>query len=188
MNRLAVVPALTLMLALAACATPTMQGRAALGRGSYDEAARYFEEALASKPGRVGDLIGLGVARYKLDALDEARRVFEEALAQRPDLPPAHLYLALIALRQGDDAAADGHLARALAVGAPPRLAAQLDRTRRALTGPVTPEMRLYMAATLEDGYQWAGEVASALQAARTAELHWLSDHRIYVLPTCRCR
>jgi tetratricopeptide (TPR) repeat protein len=189
MNRLANLPALTLLLVLGACATPTVQGRAALSRGSYDEAVRHFEQALAAEPGRVGALIGLGVARYKLDALDESRRAFEEALAQRPDLPPAHLYLALIALRQGDDAAADSHLTRVLALGAAPRLAAQLDRTRRALTGPVTPEMRAYMAASVEDGYQWSGEVAGAVQAARDAELRRFADERIYVLPSfCRCR
>jgi tetratricopeptide (TPR) repeat protein len=189
MKALARLPVLTLLLGLAACATPTLAGRAALSRGSYDEAARHFEEALAAEPGRVGALVGLGVARYKLDALDDARRAFDAALVQVPDLPPAHLYLALIALRQSDDAAAETHLTSYLALGPPARLAAQLDRTRRALSGPLTPEMRAYMAAALEDGYQWAGEVAVALQAARDADLFWFSHERIYIFPThCRCR
>jgi tetratricopeptide (TPR) repeat protein len=189
MKALAGLPVLMVLLGLTACATPTLQGRAALSRGSYDEAARHFEEALAAEPGRVGALVGLGVARYKLDALDDARRAFDEALVQEPDLPPGHLYLALIALRQGDDAAADTHLTHHLALGPPARLGAQVDRTRRALGGALTPEMRTYMAAALEDGYQWAGEVAGALRAARDAELFWFSHDRIYFVPGyCRCR
>jgi Flp pilus assembly protein TadD len=184
-----VLPALAALTLLAGCATPTGEGRAALGRGSYGEAVQHFEEALAREPGRVGALLGLGVARYKLDALDEAQRAFEEALAQKPELATAHLYLASIALKRGDDAAAEAHLTQHLALGAPARLAAQLERTRRALAGPVTPEMRAYMAAALEDGYQWAGEVTGAVQAARDAELRRLADERIYLLPRyCRCR
>ena len=189
MNALRVLTAVSALTLLTGCATPTLEGRAALARGSYGEAARHFEEALAAGTGRVGDLVGLGVARYKLDALDEAQSAFEEALAQEPELPPAHLYLALIALRRADDVTAETHLAQYLALGPPPRLAAGLDRTRRALAGPVTPEMRAYMAAALEDGYQWSGEVAGAVRAARDAELHRLSDDRIYLLPRyCRCR
>jgi len=189
MKSLLALPALAVCALLAGCVTPTTEGRAALGRGSYDEAAQHFEEALMRQPGRVADLVGLGIARYKLDALDDAQRAFEEALAQAPDLPPAHLYLALIALRRGDDATADAHLARYLALGPPPRLAAQLDRTRSALAGAVTLEMRPYVAASLEDAYQWAGEVAAALQAARDAEMRRLADERIYVLTrSCRCR
>jgi len=181
-------PALAALALLAGCATATQEGRAALGRGSYNEAAQHFEESLAREPGRVADLLGLGIARYKLDALDDAQRAFEEALGQAPDLPPAHLYLALIAIRRGDPAA-DAHLVRYQGLGVPPRLAAQVDRTRRALAGPVTPDMRAYVATSLEDGYQWAGEVAGALQAAREAELRRLADERIYLLPRyCRCR
>jgi hypothetical protein len=49
--------------------------------------------------------------------------------------------------------------------------------------------MRDYMAASLEDAYQWAGEVTGALRAAREAELRWLAAERIYLLPrACRCR
>jgi tetratricopeptide (TPR) repeat protein len=174
---------------LAACATPTLEGRVALSRGSYAEATRHFEEALARDPAAVPALLGLGVARYKLDALDDARRVFEDALASVPDLATAHLYLALIALRRADDAMAETHLARYLTLGPPPRLAAQVDRTRRALAGPVTAELRAYMAAALEDGYQWAGEITSAVLAARDAELRRFSDERIYLVPGyCRCR
>ena len=185
----AVAAALTLaaLALLAGCATSSLEGRAALSRGSYHEAVRHFEESLAREPGRAADLFGLGVARYKLEALDEARRAFEEALAQEPALPPAHLYLALIAIRRGDPAA-DAHLARYLALGPPPRLAAHVDRTRRTLA-TVPAELRDYVAAGLEDGHQWAGEVADALQAAGDAELRWLTSERIFMLPLyCRCR
>lgn len=174
---------------LAGCATPTLQGRAALNSGRYDEAARHFEEALAGEAGRVTDLVGLGIARYKLGALDEAQRALAEAVARQPDAPTPHLYLALVAIRRADDAGAGAHLGRYLQLGAPARLAAQLDRTRAALRGPVTPPMREYMAASLEDAYQWAGEVAGALRAARDAELRWIAAERVYLLPrACRCR
>ena len=187
MSARAAVPVLAMLALLAGCATASQHGRAALSRGSYDEAARHFEDSLAREPDRAADLFGLGVARYKLDAFDEARRAFEEALAQDPALPPAHLYLALIAIRRGD-AAADAHLARYLALEPPARLAAQVDRARRTL--PTVPAgLRDYVAAGLEDGYQWAGEVAGALQAARDAELRYLAADRIYLLPRyCRCR
>jgi tetratricopeptide (TPR) repeat protein len=178
-----------LALLVVGCATPTRQGHAALGGGRYEEAARHFEQALAEEPGRVTDLIGLGIARYKLGALDDARQALGAAAAQRPDVATPHLYLALVAIRRGDDAAADEHLGRHLQIGAPPRLAGQLSRTRAVLREPVTPAMREYMAATLEDGYQWAGEVTAALQAAREAELRVLTSERIYLLPrACRCR
>lgn len=180
---------MTLVL-LAGCATPTLQGRAALGRGSYDEAARHFEEALTSDPARVADLVGLGIARYKLDALDEAQHAFTRAVDQDATVAPAQLYLAMIAIRRGDDAAADARLASFLALGAPARLAAQIVRTRSLLAGPpLPPDVRTYVAASLEDGYQWIGEVAAAVQAAHDAELRRLADDRIYLLPhACRCR
>ncbi len=189
MSARAAGPVLAALMLLTGCATSTLQGREALGRGSYGEAAERFEESLAREPGRVADLIGLGIARYKLGALDEARAAFEDALAQRPDLPPAHLYLALIAIRRGDATAADTHLSHYLALGPPPRLAAQVERARRVAADALTPQLRDYVAATLEDGYQWAGEVAGAVQAARAAEWRRISDERIFLLPRyCRCR
>jgi Tfp pilus assembly protein PilF len=177
--RAMVVLLLTTLLALtSACATPAREGRHALSRGSYAEAARHFEEALARDPGRIEDQVGLGVARYKLDALDDAEKVFRDAVARAPGALPAHMYLALIALRKGETTEADGHLARALALAPHPRLAAQIDRTRRVLPASTTPELRTYLAASLEDGYQWTGELAGAVQAARAAELD-----RLYLWP-----
>jgi tetratricopeptide (TPR) repeat protein len=181
--------ALAALALLTGCATPTLQGRAALSGGRYDEAARHFEEALAESPGRTPSLVGLGIARYKLGALDEAQQALTEAATQEPGDPTAQLYLVLVALRRGDDAAADTHLGRYLQIGAPARLAGQLERTRRTLKGPVTPELREYMAAGLEDAYQWAGEVTSAVQAASDAHLRFIAADRIYLLPrACRCR
>jgi Flp pilus assembly protein TadD len=182
--------ALVVVVLLAGCASPTAQGRVALGRGSYDEAARHFEEALTKEPGRPDDLVGLGIARYKLGALDDAQRALTQAVSQDASLPAAHLYLALIAIQRGDRAAADAQLASQLALGTPARLAAQIVRTRRLLAAsPLPPEMRAYVAASLEDGYQWTGEVAVAVQAASDAELRRLLDDRIYLFPyACRCR
>jgi tetratricopeptide (TPR) repeat protein len=185
---------LTMLLAalalLAGCATSTRQGHAALGSGRYDEAARHFEDAIAGEqPGRPVDLIGLGIARYKLGQLDEAWRALTEAATQAPEAPTPQLYLALVAIRRADDAGADAHLARHLAIGAPARLAVQLERTREVLRTPVTPPMRDYVAASLEDAYQWAGEVAAALAALRDADLRWIAADRMYLLPVaCRCR
>jgi hypothetical protein len=49
--------------------------------------------------------------------------------------------------------------------------------------------MREYVAASLEDAYQWAGEVVAATEAARAAHLRWIAAERIYLLPrACRCR
>jgi tetratricopeptide (TPR) repeat protein len=186
-RRLSALAALTL---LAGCATPTLQGRAALSRGDYGQAAEHFEESLAREPGRVSDLVGLGIAHYKLDALDDARGAFEQALAAEPDAQPPHLYLALIAIRVGDASRALEHLDRFVAMGVPVRLAGQIERTRRALSEPLTADLRAYVAGSLEDAYQWAGEVAGALQAAREAEWRRLSDQWIYLSPRyyCRCR
>ena len=176
-------------LLLAGCVTANRQGHIALSGGRYEEAARHFEEALAETPGRPATLIGLGIARYKLGALDEAQRALADAATQEPDNPTPLLYLALVALRRGDDAAADAHLARYLEMGAPARLAGQLDRTRKALQGPVTPALREYMAASLEDGYQWAGELTWAARAAHDAQLRWIATERVYFIPPgCRCR
>ena len=60
--------------------------------------------------------------------------------------PTPQLYLALVAIRRGDDAAADAHLSRYLALGAPPRLAVHLERTRQALRAqyPLLALMVLY--------------------------------------------
>lgn len=173
---------------LTGCATPILQGHAALSTGRYDEAVRRFEQALAEAPEQPSALVGLGIARYKLGDLEEARRSLTQAAVQAPDSVTVQLYLALVAIRRGEDAVADAHLGRYLQLGAPARLAAQLVRTRAALLGPLTPPMRDYVVASLEDAYQWAGEVAWARQAANDVYLYWLAAD-VYFLPrACRCR
>jgi Flp pilus assembly protein TadD len=185
--RLTIALAATVL--LAGCVTADRQGHVALSGGRYDEAIRNFEEALAETPGRPESLIGLGIARYKVGALDEAQRALADAAARQPDNPTPLLYLALVALRRGDDAAADAHLGRYLEMGAPARLAGQLDRTRKALRGSVTPALREYMAASLEDSYQWAGELTWAARAVHDAQLYWIATGRVdFIAHGCRCR
>jgi Flp pilus assembly protein TadD len=176
---------------LGGCASATTRGQAALYSGRYDEAASRFEEALTREPESVAALVGLGITRYRLAALDEARRLFGEALSQSPDLPVPHLYLGLIALLGGQDAAAAESLRRYVALGAPPLLAAHIERALRALgSGPVSTEMRQYMAAGIEDQSAWAGELVATRQALANAELRRITDDRsLLLLPrACRCR
>jgi Flp pilus assembly protein TadD len=183
--------ALTALTLLAGCATATTRGQAALYSGRYDEAATRFEEALTQEPESVAALVGLGIARYRLGALDDAQRHLTEALAQAPDLPTAHLYLGLVALLRGDDAAAADRLLRYAALGAAPRLAAHIERTLRALaSGPVTDEIRRYMAASIEDQSAWAGELTAARHALADSELRRITDERsVLLLPRAgRCR
>lgn len=182
------LPALAL---LAGCATATTKGQVALSTGRYVDAAGNFQEALDKDPGDVTDLVGLGVARYKLGALEEAAASFKEALTHTPDLATAHAYLAMIGVRRAQDPEAVEHLERFLALGPPPRLAAHVDRTVRLLRDglPPNPVLREYVAASLEDGYQWSGEIAAAQAAVYDAQLRWYVHDRVYLLPrACRCR
>ena len=77
------------------CTTPYGQGRSALRQGNYDEAARYFEQALAQDPNRVDALAGLGIARYKEGLLDEAVNTLSGAVIRGPHHETAQLYLGL---------------------------------------------------------------------------------------------
>ena len=175
---------------LAGCATATGRGQAALYAGRYDEAVTRFDEALAKEPGALDARVGLGIARYRLGALDEAQRAFTDALGQAPDLPVAHLYLGLIALLRGQDAAA-GESLRRYATGAPPRLTAHVERALRVLaSGPVGAEMRQFMAASIEDSSAWAGELSATRQALASSELRRITDDRtLLLLPrACSCR
>ncbi len=77
MRRRSVSLVMLLTLAIVAgCATPSGQAWRALRQGRYVEAARLYEEALASEPDRLEALVGLGVSRYKLGAFAEAAEVF----------------------------------------------------------------------------------------------------------------
>ena len=193
MNRVTVAPARTLVLSallLAGCATAAGRGEMALDASRYDEAVARFQESLAEKPDDVGARTGLGIAQYRLGALDEAERALTEALGRAPELPVAHLYLGLIAVLRGQDAAAGASLRR-YAAGTAPRVAADVERALRALgSGPVTLEMRQYVASSLEDQSAWAGELAATQQALAHSELRRITDDRtLLLLPrACRCQ
>jgi hypothetical protein len=134
--------------------------------------------------------VGLGIARYRLGAYAEADRALNDALAQTPDLPVAHLYLGLSALRRGQDDVADAQFVRFGSFGMSPRLSAYIDRTMRLLhTVPASEELRAYMADGIADQAAWAGEVSEAWNAANYARATWFYSPSIYyVTRGCRCR
>jgi tetratricopeptide (TPR) repeat protein len=135
-------------------------------------------------------LVGLGVARYRLGAFAEAERTLNEALAQSPDLPVAHLYLGLSALRRGQDDEADAQFVRFSSFGVAPRLTSHIDRTMRLLrTVPASDDLRAYMADGIADQAAWAGEVTEAWNAANYARATWYTGPPVYyVVRSCRCR
>src|SRR5262245_58072299 len=148
-----------LALVLTGCASANRSGQVALRYGDNATAASYFETALATDPTSVSALVGLGIARYRLGAFDEADRALNDALAQSPDLPVAHLYLGLSALRRGQDEVAGAQFDRFSSFGVSPRLTAYIDRTMRLLqTVPASDELRTYMADGIADQAAWAGE------------------------------
>jgi Flp pilus assembly protein TadD len=70
---------------LPGCASATRDGQVALLRGDNAGAAAYFETALAKRPTSVTALVGLGIARYRLESYAEADRALNDA-SPRPDL------------------------------------------------------------------------------------------------------
>ena len=116
--------------ALAGCAKRRGRGARPSAAGAW-RGGSPLRAVLARQPGRVTSWRD----RYRALKARRARRRpvrAEEALAQAPDRSPEHRYLALSALRRGDDATADAHLAHHLALGPPPRLAAARPRPPRA--------------------------------------------------------
>jgi tetratricopeptide (TPR) repeat protein len=184
------VTPLIALIVLAGCASATREGQVALLIGDNAEAAAHFEAALAKNPTSVNALVGLGVARYRLESFADADRAFTSALAQTPDLPVAHLYLGLSALRRGQDDVADAEFGRFAGMGVAPRLTAYIDRTLRLLHSiPASEELRAYMADGIADQAAWAGEVTDAVNAANYARGAWFNDTRVYyVVRSCRCR
>jgi Flp pilus assembly protein TadD len=84
---------------------------AALGsQGKFEEAIRFFGEALKAAPADATVHNSLGAALEAAGKLDEAARHFEEALKIRPDYPDAHYNLANALLAQGKFEDAAGHL------------------------------------------------------------------------------
>ena len=181
---------LLLALVLTGCASATRDGQTALLYGDNATAVAYFETALAKNPTSVTALVGLGVARYRLGAFAEADRALNDALAQSPDLPVAHLYLGLSALRRGQDDVADAEFVRFGSFGVAPRLTSYIDRTMRVLRSvPTSDELRAYMADGIADQAAWAGEVTEAWNAANYARATWYTTPSVYyVVRGCRCR
>jgi len=177
-------------LIFAGCASANRDGQVALLYGDNTTAATYFATALAKDPTNVSALVGLGIARYRLGDFAEADRALNAALAQSPDLPVAHLYLGLSALRRGQDDSADAEFVRFASFGVSPRLTASIDRTMRLLhTVPPSDELRDYMADAIADQAAWAGEVTEAWNAANYARATWYYSPSIYyVVRGCRCR
>jgi tetratricopeptide (TPR) repeat protein len=174
---------------MAGCATAYWQGRAALREGRFAEAAARFEQALAEDPERVGALTGLGVARYKQGDLPEAAEALARAVARAPRDGAARLYLALAHLRMGDLEAARGQMAAALEGPLEPRLAAQLRRALGVFDAEAAPSAgcRQFMAAALEDGIEWAEELAEARRQALLAPRFYEPPLRhLYLSPSGR--
>ncbi len=159
---------LALAVLLAGCATPYVQGRAALAQGQYEEAARRFREALAGEPARADALTGLGVALYKQGALDAAVDALRRAVAAAPQSCEARLYLGLGHLRRADDRLAETELTLLRGLKLHERIAAQLDRALPVLRlEGLAQEVRDFVAASLEDEVEWEREVRQARQAPR---------------------
>jgi Flp pilus assembly protein TadD len=172
---------------LAGCSRTLGRAETALYAGRYDEAAGRFQEALAEKPDSVEALVGLGIAQYRLGTLDEAERTFVEAARRAPELPVPQLYLGLIALLRAQDAAAE-ILGRYAGVAAP-RVALTVDRGLRALaSGPVTGEMRRFVAASIEDQAAAAGELLATQQALAASDQRRITEDRTLLLLPCACR
>ena len=153
---------------LAGCATSYGNARMALAQGRYEEAASGFEDVLARHPDRLDALVGLGVARYTLGAFDEATTVLTRAVAQAPKSESAQLYLGLSHLQKGEDGAAEEHLEAFLELKPNTQIRRQADRALKLLRGEhLSPEMRAFIAASLDDEAEWA----RAVRAAELAQL-----------------
>ncbi len=151
------------LLALAGCATPYAQGRASLRQERYDEAVSHFSEALARDPSRLDARAGLGVARYKLGAFDEAEDALRQVLAPAPTHAEARFYLALAYLGKGQNSAADEQLTALLTLDPHPRIAAQIHRALKVIrAGPLSDEVKRFVAGSLEDEVEWEQEVREA--------------------------
>lgn len=158
------------LLVLAACATPYGAARTALVQGRYEEAASRFEEILAGDPNRLDALVGLGQVRYKLGAYDEAIGLLTRAALQAPQSEAARLYLALSHLQKNEIPQAVEHLRAFRGLNIHPRIAAQVDRALALLgKAPVSADVRVFIAASLEDEAEWAREVRERELAARYA-------------------
>ncbi|HSE93764.1 MAG TPA: tetratricopeptide repeat protein, partial [Methylomirabilota bacterium] len=153
---------------LGGCATTYRQGASAYRRGDYATAAERFQAALAADPQRVDALVGLGLARYSTGDWPAATDTLERAVALAPRDATARLYLGLAHLRRGDDAQAVAHLGAFRDLAAGTRTAGQADRALRLIREmPMTPELRVFVAVSLEEASAMQHELAAALEALR---------------------
>lgn len=181
-------------LASAACTTTYGEGRRALSQGRYTEAVTHFEEVLEKQPERVDALVGIGVAKYRAGRYDEALEPLGRAVAREPKLAAARLYLGLTHLRRADIGPVEEHFKTLVAEWPGTRLAAQTQRALQLLRGPdaASDDVRAFMAASLENEYEAAREVAEAQRQARDAELRWRDPfpyyygHPAYLRPRSR--
>ncbi len=173
------------VLVLSGCATSYLEGRSALVRHRYDEAAVHFEDALAKNPKRLDALTGLGISKYKLGALDESVEALQRVVTQAPRQDEARLYLGLAFLQKDDLGAAEEHLTALRDLRPEPRLAAQVDRALTLMRGDtLTNDVRRFVVASLEDEADWAREMRETRLALRDAELR----HYFYERPVFICR
>ena len=149
-----------LVLLLAGCATTYQRGLAALHDGRYLDAATRFGEVLADDPERADALVGLGLARYRLNAFAQAATSLERAVLALPDHADARFYLALTSLALEDQAAAVRHLDALTRLDVHPRIAAQVSRAAALLRGgPLPAETREFVRKSLEDEADWHREL-----------------------------
>ena len=157
---------LSLILALwglGGCATAYGRGQTALRQERYDEAASYFSEALAEDPGQLDARTGLGITRYKQGTLAEAEDALRQVVAREPGRSEARFYLGLTYLQRGENNLADEQLTALLALKPHRRIAAQVERALRLIrSGPLSDEVRTFIAASLEDEAEWECEVREA--------------------------
>jgi tetratricopeptide (TPR) repeat protein len=149
-----------LVVLLAGCATTYQRGQTALHDGRYLDAAARFGEVLADDPERADALVGLGLARYHLNAFPLAASSLERAVLALPRHAEARFYLALTALALGDQPAATRHLDALAGLDLHPRIAAQVGRAAALLRqGPLPAETREFVRRSLEDEADWHREL-----------------------------
>ena len=162
---------LVVAVALTGCATAQGRGEGALRAGQNAAAADAFGQAVTQDPDHVDALVGLGIAQYRLAAYDAAIEALGRAVAQAPRNPVARLYLGLAYLLRGDAKAAEEHLAAFRGLGPDDRLAAQLDRALAIIRAqPLSPDLRQFVAASLEDEATLVSEVRETRRLLRRPE------------------
>jgi tetratricopeptide (TPR) repeat protein len=161
------------LLLLPGCATSYVEGRQALSRGNYVDAAQRFEQVLTEEPGRLDARIGLGIGRYKQGALGPAIEALEQAVGRAPDNPEARLYLGLSYLRRGDASRAEREFTALRDLPLDPRFATLLDGAIAILrTEPSTEAVRSFMAGSLESEAELLHHLGEAILEAQRARAY----------------